>query len=55
MTLEMFLQKLKDTPDKIEFSGTMGVVDAMYVFTPTSFKNGDNVVGVKKRVKKWGW
>ena len=41
MTLESFLQKLKDNPEKIEFDDTMGIIDSMYVFTPTSFKNGD--------------
>jgi len=43
MTLESFLQKLKSTPESIDFNDTMGVIDSLYVFTPTSFKNGDLV------------
>ncbi len=41
MTLESFLQKLKNNPENIEFNDTMGIIDSQYVFTPTSFKNGD--------------
>ncbi len=43
MTLESFLQKLKDSPDNIEFNDTMSIIDSLYVFTPTSFTNGDLV------------
>jgi len=43
MTLETFLQKLKDNPEKVEFTDTMDIIDLLYVFTPTSFKNGDLV------------
>ncbi len=43
MTLESFLQKLKNDPENIEFNDTMGVIDSLFVFTPTSFKNGDLV------------
>ena len=43
MTLESFLQKLKDNPENIEFNDTMSTIDLMYTFTPTSFKNGDLV------------
>ncbi len=43
MTLESFLQKLKDYPENIEFNDTMSIIDSLYVFTPTSFKNGDLV------------
>ncbi len=41
MTLESFLQKLKNNPEDIEFDDTMGIIDSLYTFTPTSFKNGD--------------
>lgn len=41
MTLESFLQKLKDNPGNIEFDDTIGTIDSLYAFTPTSFKNGD--------------
>ena len=43
MTLESFLQKLNDSPEKIEFNDTMSIIDSTYVFTPSSFKNGDLV------------
>ncbi len=41
MTLESFLQKLKSSPDSVEFNDTMDIIDLLYIFTPTSFKNGD--------------
>lgn len=41
MTLDLFKQKLKNTPKNIEFSETMAVIEANYNFTPTAFKNGD--------------
>ena len=43
MTLKPFLQKLKDSPESIEFNDTMSIIDSLYVFTPTSFRNGDLV------------
>ena len=43
MTLEPFLQKLKDRPESIEFNDTMSIINSLYVFTPTSFRNGDLV------------
>jgi len=43
MALEPFLQKLKDSPESIEFNDTMSIIDSLYVFTPTSFRNGDLV------------
>ena len=41
MTLEAFKQKLKTIPSQIEFSETMAVIESLYEFTPTVFKNGD--------------
>ncbi len=41
MTLESVLHKMKNNPENIEFDDTMGIVDSLYIFTPTSFKNGD--------------
>lgn len=41
MNLEVFKQKLKDTPNNIEFSETIAVIESNYEFTPTAFKNGD--------------
>ena len=40
MTIEEFINKLKNTPKTIEFSETMAVIEANYNFTPTAFKNG---------------
>lgn len=40
MTLYDFKNKLQQTPEKIEFSETMAVIDANYEFTPTAFTNG---------------
>jgi len=41
MTLNAFLQKLTTTPDTIEFTDTIALIDSMYAFTPTAFKNGE--------------
>lgn len=40
MTLEEFRNKLKMTPEVIQFSETINVIDIHYDFTPTAFKNG---------------
>lgn len=40
MKLEQFLHTLRASPDQIEFSDTMAVIDALYHFTPTAFRNG---------------
>jgi hypothetical protein len=39
MTLELFLQKLKESPGSIDFDDTMSIIDSLYVFSPTSFIN----------------
>ncbi|MDO5970376.1 HopJ type III effector protein [Flavivirga aquimarina] len=41
MTLEAFKNKLKNTPETIVFSETMGVIEANYNFSPVAFTNGD--------------
>ena len=41
MDLSAFLERLKSTPDTLDFEDTMSVIDAAYEFTPTAFKNGD--------------
>ncbi|AUP79558.1 HopJ type III effector protein [Flavivirga eckloniae] len=41
MTLEAFKNKLKNTPEAIAFSETMGVIEANYNFSPVAFTNGD--------------
>lgn len=40
MTLNAFLDKLKQTPNDIEFADTMTVIDTHYQFTPIQFTNG---------------
>ncbi|WP_111308904.1 HopJ type III effector protein [Confluentibacter sediminis] len=41
MTLETFLNKLKQTPEAIEFHETINIIESHYEFTPTGFKNGE--------------
>jgi len=41
MTIDTFIQKIKQTPNTISFSEIMDVVDANYLFEPAFFKNGD--------------
>lgn len=40
MEPDSFLQRLTDAPDSIAFNDTMAVIDALYDFTPTPFRNG---------------
>jgi hypothetical protein len=41
MLLDTFLQKLTTTPNTVEFTDTIAVIDLLYDFTPTAFKNGE--------------
>lgn len=41
MSLNLFLQHLRDTPNQIEFADTIAAIEAHYVYTPTAFRNGD--------------
>ncbi len=41
MSLETFLQAVRDRPDGIEFDQTIAIIDEAYQFTPTAFRNGD--------------
>ncbi len=41
MTLDAFLEKLNTTPNSIEFTDTIAVIDSLYDFTPTAFENGE--------------
>lgn len=38
-----FLAQLTQSPEQIEFSDTMAVIDANYDFTPTAFTNGNTL------------
>lgn len=40
MNLETYITTLNTTPDCIDFTDTLAVIDEMYKFTPTAFKNG---------------
>ena len=40
MNLRALLDRLDQSPDTVEFSNTIAVIDALYEFTPTTFKNG---------------
>lgn len=41
MALQPFIDKLNNSPQTIEFSDTMAVIDSLYHFTPTAFQNGE--------------
>lgn len=38
--LTLFLNRLKKEPLSIEFQETISLIDSLYLFTPTTFKNG---------------
>lgn len=40
MTLNSFIDTLKNSPETITFNQTMSVIETNYEFTPTAFKNG---------------
>ncbi len=40
MELNTFLRRLSDAPESIAFNETMAIIDTLYAFTPTAFKNG---------------
>ncbi len=40
MDLDAFIRRIETSPDSIAFSDTIGVIDALYQFTPTAFTNG---------------
>lgn len=41
MNLSALLDCLSQSPDTVEFSDTIAVIEALYAFTPTAFQNGD--------------
>lgn len=43
MKLDVFITKLSQQPEQVEFSDTMAVIDQNYTFTPTSFSNGNTI------------
>jgi len=40
MLLETFLDKLRETPELVEFTDTMSVIDSNYTFSEVAFNNG---------------
>lgn len=45
--LEKFIEQLNNAPDNVQFPDTIALIDGLYEFTPTAFRNGDvhNEVG----------
>ena len=43
MKIDAFLATLRNTPDSVEFTDTMAVIEANYDFSPTRFTNGDTI------------
>lgn len=41
MELNTFLQRLNTSPESVAFNDTIAVIDALYEFTPTAFKNAN--------------
>ncbi len=45
-TINIFIEKLKKTPETISFPETIAVIEENYNFTPTAFQNGTQANGV---------
>jgi DNA-binding IscR family transcriptional regulator len=41
MTIQAFIEKLKQTPEAITFAETIATIESNYAFTPTAFQNGN--------------
>lgn len=41
MDLKTFITQLQQTPESIEFADTIDLIDSLYKFTPTAFRNGE--------------
>nr|WP_288836087.1 HopJ type III effector protein [uncultured Flavobacterium sp.] len=41
MSIQAFLEKVKQTPETITFPETIAVIEENYLFTPTAFQNGN--------------
>lgn len=41
MELDTLLRRLRDSPESVTFNDTIAVVESLYEFTPTAFRNGD--------------
>lgn len=40
MELDTLLKQLNESPDSVEFNDIIAVIDSLYDFSPTTFKNG---------------
>lgn len=43
MELEIFLNRVRTQPESIEFPDTIALINRLYRFVPTAFRNGDVV------------
>lgn len=43
MELKSLLQRLNDAPDSVSFNDMIAAIDANHEFTPTTFRNGDQL------------
>ncbi len=41
MSLPDFLQRLRSTPEQIEFAETIAAIESAYDYTPAAFRNGE--------------
>lgn len=41
MDLKNFIIQLRQNPESIEFTDTIALIDSLYQFTPTAFRNGE--------------
>ncbi|NKF24159.1 HopJ type III effector protein [Solimonas marina] len=41
MSVDAFLQRLRASPEQIEFTETMAAIESAYEYTPTAFRNGE--------------
>lgn len=48
MHIDQFLDKLRTTPENIEFADTMAVIEAHYNHQPTAFNNGSATNGAEQ-------
>ena len=46
MTIQAFIEKIKQTPEAITFAETIATIESNYEFTPTAFQNGNQYNGM---------
>ena len=40
--VDLFIKKIEENPNSIQFKETIEIIERYYDYTPVSFKNGDN-------------